>query len=389
MSKRKLNKQQRSRIASNQAAVSDNADRGDLSFGLVVTHYGKEVEVLELDSDKRIASQTTQRCHFRAKLPTIVCGDRVLWKAPPEGEATGVIEALLERRSLLKRPRPYQDPKPVAANIDTIFITLAPSPEPITSLIDRFLIAAENADIAACLLLNKQDLMDSNPTVAQEIEKLIEVYTELGYPVYRYCAADNETTQQNDASSLAFLDALKNKTSILVGQSGVGKSSIINALAGNHDAKIGDVSSATDKGRHTTTTSQLYQLFNHGLSSSSEHKSDQTIANDNKADIRFDIPPAISSGISLDSSSDNDDSDSITTSIIDSPGIREFGLWHLSQDDIINGMAEFQRFSMECKFRDCEHGKSAGCALQLAIEQGDIHPSRASSYHHILDSLDD
>lgn len=374
MSKRKLNKQQRSRIASNQAAVSENADSGDLSYGLVVTHYGKEVEVLELDSDKRIASQTTQRCHFRAKLPTIVCGDKVLWQAPPEGEATGVIEALLDRRSLLKRPRPYQDPKPVAANIDTIFITLAPSPEPITSLIDRFLIAAENADIAVCLLLNKQDLMDGNPAVAQEIEKLIRVYTELGYPVYRYCAADNETTQQNDASSLAFLDALKNRTSILVGQSGVGKSSIINALAGNHDAKIGDVSSANDKGRHTTTTSQLYQLFNHGLSSV-EHESDQNIASDDKPATRFDR-------------NDNSD-DSITTSIIDSPGIREFGLWHLSQDDIINGMPEFQRFSMECKFRDCEHGKSAGCALQLAIEQGDIHPSRVSSYHHILDSLDD
>ena len=350
MSKRRLNKQQIDRIASNQAIVSESADDIDLLHGLVVTHYGKEVEVLRLNPDKTIASQTTHRCHFRAKLPTIVCGDIILWRAAPANSATGVIEALLDRESLLKRPRPYQDPKPVAANIDTIFITLSPQPEPISTLIDRFLIAAENAGIDACLLLNKQDLMGENPAVTAEINELLALYSQLGYPVFRYSAEENNkdhaenSTDNNAAETQRFIAALANKTSILVGQSGVGKSSIINKLTGNHSAKIGDISSANDKGRHTTTTSQLYQLAN--------------------ADAH------------------------VATGIIDSPGIREFGLWHLSPEDIISGLPEFQQHTHNCKFRDCQHGQSKGCALQEAFEQGDIHPSRISSYHHILDSLD-
>ena len=357
MSKRRLNKQQIDRIASNQAIVSESADDIDLLHGLVVTHYGKEVEVLRLNPDKTIASQSTHRCHFRAKLPTIVCGDIILWRTPPSNSATGVIEALLERESLLKRPRPYQDPKPVAANIDTIFITLSPQPEPISTLIDRFLIAAENAGIDVCLLLNKQDLMGENPAVTDEINELLTLYSQLGYPVFRYSAEQNEEESKgnnedaraeknadNAAETQRFLAALANKTSILVGQSGVGKSSIINKLTGNHSAKIGDISTANDKGRHTTTTSQLYQLAN--------------------ADTH------------------------IATGIIDSPGIREFGLWHLSPVDIISGLPEFQQHTHNCKFRDCQHGQSKGCALQEAFEQGEIHPSRISSYHHILDSLD-
>ena len=335
MSKRKLNKQQRGRIASNQAATSDNVE---LLYGLVISHYGKEVEVLAVNANRvaePAAGAITQRCHFRAKLPTIVCGDYVRWQAPGPESATGVVEALLERESLLQRPRPYEDPKPVAANIDTIFITLSPSPEPITSLIDRFLIAAENAGIAAALVLNKVDLLEQNSAIAQELEQLLTLYKDLGYPVYRYSAF---TAGSESASE--FHAALINKTSILVGQSGVGKSSIINALAGEQSAKTGEISEANDKGKHTTTTSQLYRLL------------------------------------------------AGKASIIDSPGIREFGLWHLTPNDIINGLPEFQRYALQCKFRDCEHGNSKGCELQAAIERGDIHPSRVSSYYHILDSLE-
>lgn len=352
MSKRKLNKQQRNRIASNQAAVTEEADTGDLLHGLVISHFGKEVEVLPLNADKSIAEQSTHRCHFRAKLPTIVCGDYVLWSLPPAHSTTGVIEALLDRRSLLQRPRPYQDPKPVAANIDAIFITLAPRPEPITSLIDRFLIAAENADIEACLLLNKQDLAPAGSEDAKMIDDILAVYTDLGYRVYRHSSLNHTSGRSSSAANIdaantgteAFIDALQGKSSILVGQSGVGKSSIINSLSGEPSAKIGDISSSNDKGRHTTTTSQLYQLLG--------------------------------------------DDPSIASSIIDSPGIREFGLWHLSPDAILSGLPEFERYAMQCKFRDCHHGQSKGCELQAAIDRGDIHPSRISSYYHILDTLD-
>lgn len=346
MSKRKLNKQQRIRIAQNQAQVADSSN---LLQGLVVTHYGKEVEVLMLDASGNIMEYTPQRCHFRAKLPTIVCGDRVLWQAAPEGEATGVIEALQERRTLLNRPRPYEDPKPVAANIDLIVVTLAPSPVPVTRLIDRFLIAAENAGIEACVLINKQDLLASGTGIGEEngigeeIEQLAEVYSELGYAVYSFCATSDFEAEHNKV----FLDAIRNRTSILVGQSGVGKSSIINALDSRQQAKTGEVSAANERGRHTTTTSQLYLL------------------------------DAIHQGSEPG------------TAIIDSPGIREFGLWHLSANDIINGMPEFQRYALQCKFRDCEHGKSKGCALHAAIDDGKIHRSRVSSYYQILDSLEE
>lgn len=347
MSKRKLNKQQRNRIASNQAAVTKEADASDLLHGLVISHFGKEVEVLPLNADNTIAEQSTHRCHFRAKLPTIVCGDFVLWSPPPAHSDTGVIEALLDRRSLLQRPRPYQDPKPVAANIDTIFITLAPKPEPITSLIDRFLIAAENADIDVCLLLNKQDLAPPGSDEAIIIDEILAVYSDLGYRVYRH-SSTTYTAKQSlsaaDTGTEAFIDALQGKSSILVGQSGVGKSSIINSLSGEQSAKIGDISDATDKGRHTTTTSQLYQLLS--------------------------------------------DDPTVASSIIDSPGIREFGLWHLSPDAILSGLPEFERYAMQCKFRDCHHGHSKGCELQAAMDRGDIHPSRISSYYHILDSID-
>lgn len=338
MSKRKLNQQQQQRIAKKQVEVMDNTQHTDLLHGLVVSHHGQEVEVLLTDDKNAIVSADSQRCHFRANLPTIVCGDNVLWRRLAQTE-TGVVEALLFRESLLERPRPYQDPKPVAANIDAIIITLAPKPAPISSLIDRFLIAAENARIEVCLLLNKEDLLADSPAVAAELTQLLALYRELGYQTFSFSAQPSPSAKQQ-----AFIRYIADKTSILVGQSGVGKSTIINTLSGADTAKTAIISSANDKGRHTTTTSQLYP-FNHNKIAGSG-------------------------------------------AIIDSPGIREFGLWHLSPEAIIDGLPEFRAQTILCKFRDCEHGKSQGCALQLAFDQNKIHPSRISSYRHILDSLD-
>ena len=347
MPKRKLNKQQRLRIADNRAAVAET-DNGELLSGLVVTHFGKAVEVVALDgdgdhgddsglNDVRQHSEQAVRCHFRANLPTIVCGDRVLWRAADNVDDSGVIESLLPRRSLLQRPRPYQDPKPVAANIDHIFIVIAAQPAPIARLIDRYLIAAENADIGVSLLLNKTDLL-TEAGDTEEIDELLTLYDALGYNIYRHSLHSEATQRHGEALALA----LTGKTSILVGQSGVGKSSIINAFSGDESAQVGDISSANDKGRHTTTTAQLYTL------------------------------ETASGG----------------ASVIDSPGIREFGLWHLSAEEIIYGLREFRRAATKCKFRDCQHGQSAGCAIQAAYDCGTIHPSRMSSYRQILDSLD-
>lgn len=371
MAKRKLNKQQKSRIADNHSALVEASQNEAMLQGLVVSHFGKEVELVTCNQQGAVSNWQPIRCHFRAKLPTIVCGDRVIWQPATDSSHSGVIEALLERESLLCRPRPYQDPKPVAANIDCIYVVFAAEPEPITSLIDRCLIAAENAGIKAALLINKTDLLPSfseselnhecSADITQatkldsgneEIDALYALYRSLGYPVYCHSSLDyTDNTQEN----ILLKQALVGESAILVGQSGVGKSSIINSLVGQARAKIGQISDANDKGRHTTTTSHLYPIDLGTESSNSNVGGEKNIA---------------------------------ANSIIDSPGIREFGLWHLTHNDIINGLPEFREYALQCKFRDCEHGVSFGCALQEAMDAQRIHSTRIASYQHILNAME-
>jgi len=355
MARRKLNKQQRERIAGKHSATLDNI--GQCLQGIVTAHHGGEVEIVAIDSSAvATAPAVPYRCHVRANLPAIVCGDRVLWRAAATHDAseadsaapTGIVEALQPRLTVIHRPRPHGGPKPVAANIDLILLVLAAQPEPVINLIDRYLVAAENAGIAAALLVNKTDLLNDAahaPRLA-EIKQLAQLYAELGYPVYQY-QANPDACDSNACNAIAAAKfdpatVLANKTTILVGQSGVGKSSIINKLCTSAAAATGDVSSANRKGRHTTTNAQLYFLGRNQYS-------DQG-------------------------------------AIIDSPGIREFALWHLSQEDIIDGMPELRRFASQCRFRDCQHGKTAGCALQQAFDQGLVPASRIASYRHILES---
>jgi len=338
MSKRKLNKQQQKRIDDNMRSLADN-DAQQLLTGLVITHYGKEVDVIAIDDVGNRIRGSEQRCHFRANLPTLVCGDKIRWRNANETSETGIVESLLLRETLIERPRPYQDPKPVAANIDLIVLVIAPAPEPIASLIDRYIIAAENAHIPLAIVLNKTDLVETlnNRALSDELEMLCSLYRSLGYPVYKFRTLDGEDAEA-DRSPL--IELLREKTSILVGQSGVGKSSIINSLLGNSEAAVSQISSSNEKGRHTTTTSQMYFI------------------------------------------------DEGNTAIIDSPGVREFGLWHLDTSAIIYGLREFRDYAASCKFRDCEHGVSKGCALQEAFDTGKISASRIASYHHILNSRD-
>ena len=172
------------------------------------------------------------------------------------------------------------------------------------------------------------------------------MYRELGYPLFRFSAFRSE--YNDDLNNLR--NFLSGKTAIFVGQSGVGKSSMINCLTTSSEAIVDDVSSANEKGKHTTTTSQMY-FSNHP-------------------------------------SADAQCADAVDGAIIDSPGIREFGLWHLTNDNIIDGFREFGQFVAQCKYRNCEHGVSDGCELQSAFDEGKVHPSRVASYLHILNSLD-
>ncbi|MFV0275943.1 MAG: small ribosomal subunit biogenesis GTPase RsgA [Parahaliea sp.] len=335
MSKRKLTRRQAWRVNRIQQERAERAARRDARAeqalgagalgpereGLVVAHFGTQVEVASENGDSR-------RCHLRANLGSLVTGDRVVWC---EGQSTGVVVAQLPRASELCRPDPHGQLKPVAANIDRIFVVIAPQPEPHANLIDRYLVAAEAVRIEAVLVLNKVDLLARDSVLAAQVEELLAIYPALGYRLLRV------STRGDHLQPL--LEALRGRTSIFVGQSGVGKSSLVNTLLPGVDLRVGELSELTRKGTHTTTTAQLFQLLAGG-------------------------------------------------SLIDSPGIREFGLWHMQREQVEAGFRELRPLLGHCRFRDCRHQREPGCAILEAFEDGAISPARLDSYRRIIVSLE-
>ena len=319
----KIQEERAARAAKREERMLDELEGGDLGpeqHGLVIAHFGVQVDVE--DGDGQIC-----RCHLRANLPTLVTGDRVVWRAGNQGQ--GVIVAQLPRTSELCRPDTRGQLKPVAANVDQIVIVFAPLPQPHANLIDRYLIAAEHAGIRPLLLLNKADLLDEDN--AAFIDSLLATYRQLGYPLLEVSAHDG-------AGMAELRAALDDRISVFVGQSGVGKSSLVNSLLPGVDLKVGALSELTGKGTHTTTTARLFHFPEGG-------------------------------------------------DLIDSPGIREFGLGHVSRDDVEAGFIEFRELLGRCRFRDCRHDREPGCALLLALEEGRIQPQRLASYRHIIASL--
>lgn len=267
------------------------------------------------------------KCQQRKSVGQVVCGDIVFWQA--EDTETGVITSIKERRTILQRPDINNNLRIIAANIDQVFIVVAHKPELNEGLIDRYLVAAENSNLKPVILLNKIDLFTEKEFA--NLKQRLQLYQDIGYPVI-YTSAKKE----DGLNSLTEL--LKDNNNIFVGQSGVGKSSLINTIL-KSDARIGEISEATGKGKHTTTTAYLYPL-----------EQDQG-------------------------------------HIIDSPGVREFGLIKLSEQDIIAGFTEFKPYIGHCKFRDCAHKKEPGCALLKALEDKKITLQRWQSSQRIIASL--
>jgi ribosome biogenesis GTPase len=340
MAKRRLNRQQQWRIEKVQAQRSERASRrardidrqlsaGELGAeqaGLIIAHYGQQIDVEPLEGEH---AGEIVRCHVRANLPALVTGDRVIWR--PGAEGMGVIVAAERRESLLQRPDKFGKLKPVAANIDRIMLVVAPEPEPHDNLIDRYLVAAEVCGIPALLLLNKSDLIDTRNRAA--IETLLTRYEGLGYTVAR------TSCQPEDRESTPVESLLAHHTSVIVGQSGVGKSSIIQRLLPDEAIRVGAVSESTGKGIHTTTTARLFRLNGGG-------------------------------------------------NLIDSPGIREFGLWHMSIDELESGFHEISPLIGYCRFRDCRHQAEPGCALLEAAEDGRISVERMQSFRRIYSEIE-
>jgi ribosome biogenesis GTPase len=277
--------------------------------GTVITHLGQSTQV--------DCGDVRYECAIRTHVEQVVVGDCVEVELTP----SPVVTKIYPRKNLLERADRYKQTKPFAANVDQLVIVMALTPEPEAHLIDRYLVLAVLEKITPVLVFNKIDLDNF------DIAPLMALYENLGISVVT-ASAENKNIKD-------LVKAMTGKINILSGQSGVGKSSLLNVLAGEDKAKIGEMSKANQKGKHTTSASYLYEL---------------------DPNIR----------------------------VIDSPGIRELYLWHRTPGDILKGFPEIQNASFQCKFRNCQHDKEPHCAVKSALDAGTITQSRWRSYQRIL-----
>jgi len=255
----------------------------------------------------------------------LAVGDEVIF------DATGQITALLPRRNSLSRraaaPRPgaYAGEQVIAANIDRIVpVFAAANPHPAWHLLDRYLVMAEAAEIPALVCISKMDLVAGH-SEADEIERVAAEYRAIGYPVLLTSAATG-------AGLESFCSALGGRRSVLVGKSGVGKTSLLNELEPGLGLRVQETNHVTGKGRHTTTAAQMFPLASGGA-------------------------------------------------IIDTPGIREFGLWGVEETDLAYFFPEMRPYLGSCRFGlNCQHADEPGCAVRKAVASGRISPYRYQSY---------
>ncbi len=264
------------------------------------------------------------RCLSKRSVGKPYCGDYVRWRRT--GEHEGAIEAIEPRRSFLARPNYRGDLQGFAANVDLMVIVSAVRPPLDPGLIDRYLVLAESLGLDALVYINKIDLAEDAEHEAL-LSQLAE-YAALGYPTLTGSTQTGAGIEELEA-------ALKGRTSILVGQSGVGKSSLVQRLLPDLELRIGALSHASGQGRHTTTETTLYHLETGG-------------------------------------------------DLIDSPGIRTLRLGHLSSEDIAQGFVELRPYLGQCRFADCKHRGEPDCALAAAYEDGKITPRRWESYHEVV-----
>lgn len=284
---------------------------GMLQHGQVVAAFGRHFDV---ETAEGIVS-----CVTRGKKGGIACGDRL--QIEMTGSAQGVIKSIDPRTSLLFRSDEFKE-KIIAANVTQIIVVVAAEPAFYEDLVSRCLIAAEADSLKIVIVLNKCDLEQATRAALAQLQ----LYRDLGYPLVSLSA-------KQDISPLR--PYLQGETSVLVGQSGMGKSSIINALLPAAQAHTREISQALNSGKHTTTHARLYHL----------------------------------------------DGDS---NIIDSPGLQEFGLSHVNEMDIAHAFVEFRPYLGHCRFSNCRHLVEPGCAVLEAATAGKIDRRRLGTFHKLV-----
>ena len=278
--------------------------------GVVITRYGQR-QLVESTSGHLFQSTG------RKNIGLSVAGDEVLFQSA--GGDEGIVTAIYPRKNELKRQG-----RLIAANVDQLWLVVAIEPHYEFELIDRYLILAENSNLPINIVVNKIELEQNNNQLSFDFSH----YEKLGYQVH-FLSVKNNTNLET------FKKQLVNKKHIFLGQSGVGKSSLINSLIPDLELRVNEISKKSKLGKHTTTNTTIYHIPTGG-------------------------------------------------DLIDSPGIREFQLDDLSEKQIVNGYREFKSLLGQCRFRNCRHIDEPNCAVKNAVELGEIHPSRYDSYLNIL-----
>jgi ribosome biogenesis GTPase len=317
----RIQERRRHRLETRTESILDSVEETPPQRGLILVRHGANLGV-EDDSGH------LHHCVSRQNIGHPVCGDRVVWQ--PTSEGRGVVTALLPRATVLSRPDLSGRSKPLAANITLMIVVVASRPPPGGFLIDQYLVTAEKIGVQALILCNKMDLLDHREREA--FLSALGHYAEIGYTLL-------PISVKEDPCAPSLLKRFAGETAILLGQSGVGKSSLIKALLPDQDVQIGRLSRATGLGRHTTSAATCYQLGNGGR-------------------------------------------------LIDSPGVRSFRLGALDRHALERGFREFVPYLGHCRFADCRHLHEPDCALRTAVASGSIAQQRLTSFHQLAADLE-
>lgn len=310
-------KPQRNRRRNTPGHTPTPKDQSARKPGLVIVNHGRAAIVEDTHGD-------VHRCTARRNVPRSVAGDRVYWE--PSGRKEGVVVELQPRDTVLLRPDGPDQTRPMAANVDQIIVVVAARPSFQEGLLDRYLAATEIIGAHPLLVVNKADLLDAGGRY--NMDERLATFAAIGYSVLY-------TSSRTTDGMKELHQRLREKTSILVGQSGVGKSSLVQTLLPELDIRVGALSEASGLGCHTTTVASLYHLPDGG-------------------------------------------------DLIDSAGVRDFTLWTQDPAEVARGFREFRPYLGLCKFNNCRHLSEPGCAVTEAMRVGEIQARRLESYRSII-----